>query len=69
MQWYKYFHEVDIFNGKFIFHQMKIFLLLHEWKHSLFVLYDTKILKIDKFYQILKWIKYKTNIHTLFENN
>ena len=27
----------------FIFHRMKMFLLLHEKKHSLFVLYNTKI--------------------------
>jgi hypothetical protein len=55
----KYFHEVrDGFSctrrqpsgmENYIFHRMKIFLLLHEWKHSLFVLYDTKIVKMDPF--------------------
>jgi hypothetical protein len=48
-------------------------LLLHEWKHSLFVFYDTNILKMGKLYRIFKWIKYKTNTYrntyALFKNN
>jgi hypothetical protein len=43
---------------------MKVFLPLHESKHLLFVLYDTKILKID---QILSELNIK-QIHSLFKN-